>query len=60
MKKTALWMALLLGTVGGVTVGCQEEDTGDKIEDAIDDTADAVGDAAEDTADAVEDTVDRD
>lgn len=60
MKKTALWLALVLGAFGTLTIGCEKEDTGDKIEDAVEDSADAVGDAAEDAADAVEDATDRD
>ena len=57
MRKTALWLALAVGTLGGVGMtGCDDDDVGDQIEDA----ADEVGDAAEDAADEVEDAVERD
>lgn len=63
MRKTALWCALALGTMAGVT-GCEERTPAEKIEDAAEDMGDAmgdaVGDAAEDAADAVEDAVDKD
>lgn len=55
MKTTTLWLFLALGAVAGVTAGCGEESTGEKIEDAAEDAGDAVGDAVDDAGDAVKD-----
>ncbi len=59
MKKTALWLVLAVGAVGGC-LGCQEKSTGDHMEDALDSAGKAAQSAADDVKEAVEDVTDKD
>jgi hypothetical protein len=59
MKKTALWLVLAVGAVGGF-IGCKEKSTGDHLEDALDSVGKAGKSAADDVKEAVEDAKDKD
>lgn len=59
MKKTILSLVLLACfAINFTSCKPEKEDTGDKIEEAVDDAGDAVEEAADDAGDAIDDATD--
>ena len=57
-RRTALWLVLTLGTLGGATA-CEEKDAGDHLEEAVEEAGEGVEDAVDEAGDAIEDATDR-